>query len=173
MSSARVGSRSHGRNIGRFEDEDSRRPGAAAGGGDVENNRNLRVCDPFDDAASGFDKASWSIDLDQYSLIVAALGFVEGAGDVFLGNRLNGVVDDDLEDFRGGIGTQNQQCDEPDQDPRNGTAFHPSGHLQYFYSYLRLATDIYSALVFPEAADGGPLQPGRSVLPVMRRAPRS
>src|SRR5260370_42091475 len=83
------------------------------------------------------------------------------------------VVNDDLEDFCGGSGTQNQHCREPDQDPRNGAAFHPSGHLQYSYSYLRLATDISSVSLFPEAADGGSLQPGRLVLPVMRRAPRS
>ena len=101
MRRAGVGSGSHGRDVGGFEDEDSSRTGAAAAGRYVEDDRDLRIRDLLDDVASGFDEASGGIDLDQYCLIVAALGFVDGAGDVFLGDGLNGVVDDDLEDFGG------------------------------------------------------------------------
>ena len=38
----------------------------------------------LDDLARGFDQPSRRIDLDQYSLIVASLGLVNGAGDIFL-----------------------------------------------------------------------------------------
>ncbi len=108
MRRAGVGSGGHGRDVGGFEDEDSGRTGAAAGGGDVNDDGDLRVRDLLDDLAGGVDEASGSIDLDQYGLIVAALGFVDGAGNVFLGDGLNGVVDDDFEDFGGGDGGQNE-----------------------------------------------------------------
>ena len=73
MRRASVGSGSHGCDVGRFEDEDSSRTGAAAGGRDVEDDGNRRVRDLLDDVAGGFDEASGRIDLDQYGLIVAAL----------------------------------------------------------------------------------------------------
>ena len=79
----------------------------------------LGIRDLVDDVAGGFDEASGGIDLDQYSLIVAALGFVDGAGDVFLGDGLNGVVDDDLEDFSGGNRTQNKSCHEAKKNTRD------------------------------------------------------
>src|ERR1700693_1683288 len=43
----------------------------------------------------------------------------------------------------------------------------------YSYSYLRVATDISSAALTAGRAAGAPLQPGRVVLPVISRAPRS
>ncbi len=108
MRRAGVGSGSHGCDVGGFEDEDSGGTGAAAAGRDVDDDRNLRIRDLLDDVAGGFDEASGGIDLDQYSLIVAALGFVDGAGDVFLGDGLNGVVDDDFQDFGGRERRENQ-----------------------------------------------------------------
>src|SRR5580698_3033222 len=169
-----VGSRSHGSHIGRFEEENSGRTGAAAAGCDVEEDRNRRIRDLLDDVAGGFNGASGSTDLDQYSLIVAALGFVDGAGDVFLGDGLNGVVDDDLEDLSVRGGTENESCHQGEKNSRDSVAFHRSPSLQqYSYSHLWLAADISRASPaagFPECV---PPQPGRLVLPVIRRAPRS
>src|SRR5260370_6762392 len=119
MRGASVGSGRHGGDVGRFEDEDSSRTSAAAGGGDVEDHWNLRIRDLFDDAASGFDKTSGSIDLDQYRLIVAALGFVDCARDGFLGDGLNGVVDDDLENFGRSDRAENQGCYKAKKKQRN------------------------------------------------------
>src|SRR5580698_4224069 len=74
--------------------------------------------------ASGFDQASGSIDLNQYRLRVAALGFVDGTGDVFLGDGLNGVVDDDLKDFGGRDRRNDQGCRDGEKKSRDGSAFH-------------------------------------------------
>src|ERR1700730_12719974 len=56
-------------------------PGAmaatSAAGRDVEDDRNLGIRDLLDDTAGRFDEASRRIDLDQYSLIVAARSFVD------------------------------------------------------------------------------------------------
>ena len=40
--------------------------------------------------------------LDQQGLIFIALGLRQGAADVLLGDGMDGVVDDDLQDFGGG-----------------------------------------------------------------------
>src|SRR5258706_3245747 len=49
----------------------------------------------------------------------------------------------------------------------------PNRFQQYSYSYLWFTIDISSESLVLGSPDGGPLQPGRLVLPVMSRAPRS
>ena len=135
-----VGSGSHGCHIGRFQEENSGRTGAAAAGRDVEQDRNRRIRDLLNDVAGGFNGASGSIDLDQYSLIVAALGFVDGAGDVFLGDGLNGVVDDDLEDLSVRDGMENKSCQQCEKNSRDSVAFHRSP-----IAYNNILTLIYGS----------------------------
>jgi hypothetical protein len=101
MSGAGIGSWGHGGDVGGFEDEDSGGTCAAAAGRDVENHGDRRAGNLLDYLARGFDEASGGIHLDQYGLIAAALGLVDGARDVFLADGLNGVIEDDLEDFGG------------------------------------------------------------------------
>src|ERR1022692_2292218 len=91
MRRARIGSRSHGRDVGRLQDEDSSRTRAASAGGYINNHWKLRRGNLVDDLARRLDQPSRRIDLDQYSLIVAPLRFVDGAGDIFLGDGLNRV----------------------------------------------------------------------------------
>src|SRR5580700_1683281 len=121
-----VGSWSHSCDIGRFEDKYSSRASAAAGGGDVHNHRNRRGGDFFDNLARGVDQTPGRIDLDQYSLIVAALGLIDGAGNVFARDGLNSVIDNDLEDFRGGGRAKNKSCRETEKNSGNEIAFHES-----------------------------------------------
>jgi hypothetical protein len=137
MRRAGVGSGSHGGNIGGFQNEKSGRTGAAAGGRDIKNDRNLRCRNLLDDLAGGFDQAAGGIDFDQQGLVVAAPGFVDGAGDVFLSDGLNGVIDDDLEDLR-----RRSTAGKPSPGfARVGMslclAFEPvCAGQEYFYSYL-------------------------------------
>ena len=123
---AGVGSGGHGGDVGGFEYENSRGTGAAAAGRDVNDDRNLRSRDLLDDLAGGFDEASRCIDLDQYGLVVAARGFVDGAGDIFRGDGLNGVVDDDFEDFGGADGAENEGCREAEKNSRDLRVVHES-----------------------------------------------
>ncbi len=108
MSRASIGSGSHGGDVGRFEDEKSGRGRAASGGRHIENDGNRGVRNLLDNFASRFDKTPGCIDLDQYSLSAAALSFVDGAGYVFFSNGLNGVVNDNLENFGAGDGAENE-----------------------------------------------------------------
>src|SRR5258706_13828135 len=126
MRRTRVGSGRHGSDVGCFEDEDPRGTSAAAGWRHVEDYWDLRIRDLLDDVASGFDETSGRIDLDQHSLIVAACGFVDGPGDVFLGDGLDGVVDDDLKNFGRGGGAKDKNCNETWIKTRNYVLFHCS-----------------------------------------------
>ena len=111
MGRAGIGAGGHGGDVGGFEDKKSGGRSAAAAGRDVKNDRNLRAGNFLDDLARRFNEASGSIDLDQYSLIVATAGLVDGASNVFLGNGLNRVVDDDLQDFaRSGAAEREEGC---------------------------------------------------------------
>ncbi len=149
---------------------------AAAAGRDVKDDGHGRVRDLLDDVASGFDEASGRIDLDQYSLVVAALGFVDGAGNVLLGDGLNGVVDDDFQDLGGRDGGKNESCQRGQGESARLECLSSDRQSspEYSYSYFRLAVDISCARL-PPASRGAHvlLQPGRVVLPVIRRAPRS
>ena len=145
MSRSGVSSGSHGRYVGRFEDEDSRRTGAAAAGRHVNDDRDLRRRDLLDDLARGFDQASGSIDLDQYSLIVAARSFVDGAGDVFLGDGLNGVVNDDPQDFGEGCGTESQSRHDAENNSRDGASLHRSRTTIFLLLFANHGGDFFGA----------------------------
>ena len=69
----------------------------------------------FDDLARRINQTAGCIDLDQYGLIAAAAGFVDCAGDVFLADGLDRVVDDDFQDFGlSGEGEENGRCNGDD-----------------------------------------------------------
>ncbi len=87
----------HGGDIGRLENEDPRRTGVTAGRRHVDDDGHGRGGNLFDDLPGGTDQAARRIHLDQYGLSVAAAGFVDGAGNVLLADRLNCVVDDDFQ----------------------------------------------------------------------------
>ena len=74
--------------------------------------------------AGGINQPPRRIDLDQYDLVTATLRLVNCPGDVFLRDRLNGVIDNDLEDFGGGDGAKKKSSNEAEKDSRNGNAFH-------------------------------------------------
>src|ERR1700692_1073420 len=141
MRRARIGSGSHGGDVGGFEDEDTRRTGAAAGGGDVEDDGNGGVRDLIDNLASGLDETSGSIDLDPYSLIVAALSFVDSAGNIFLGNRLDGVVDDNLENFGTRERIEKKNGGQAEKHSRNQSSFHESPIASLVLVFLLLFVD--------------------------------
>src|SRR5580692_5328105 len=115
MRRTRVGSRSHGCDVGRFENENSSRTRAAATGCNVDNYRNLRGSDLLEDLPRGIDQPSWRIDLDQYRLITAPLCFVDGPRDIFLRDGLNRVIDDDLENLSGRDRAENANRDEAEK----------------------------------------------------------
>ena len=73
-----------------------------AGGRHVDDDRYEGAGNLLDDFARRADQAAGRIHLDQYGLVVAAVSFVDGAGDVFRADGLDGVVNGDLEDLRGG-----------------------------------------------------------------------
>jgi hypothetical protein len=93
MRCARIGSRSHGGDVGRFENEEAGRCGAAAAGRHVDDDGNRRGDDLLDNFAGGIDQSSGSVDLDQDRLIVIGGGHGERAANVFGGDGLDGVVD--------------------------------------------------------------------------------
>src|SRR5580704_14556443 len=124
MRRARIGSRRHGCDIGRLEDEDSSRTRAAAAGRYVKDDRDLRVRDLVDDVAGRFDESSGRIDLDQYGLIVAALSLVDGAGNVFLGDGLNRIVDNNLQNLGAGDGAEEKSPSQSEKNVRNPSALH-------------------------------------------------
>src|ERR1700692_3907163 len=108
MSRAGIGTRRHGGDVSGFQNKKSGRCGSAAAGRYIENDGNGGGRDLLDNLPGRLEEASGRIDLDQYSLSVAALRFVDGAGNIFFGNRLNGVVDDNLKNFSARDATQNQ-----------------------------------------------------------------
>ncbi len=91
----------HSGHVSRFEDKDSSRSGATALGCDVDNNGNGRVGDLLDDAARGSDQAARRVEFDQHSLRMGGVRFRQSAADELVGDGLDGVVDDDLENLRG------------------------------------------------------------------------
>ena len=59
------------------------------------------------------------IHLDQYSLVAAPAGFIDGAGNIFRADGLNGVIDGDFEDLRGGRTSDGQKGEGNQEDRRN------------------------------------------------------
>ena len=91
----------------------------SAGGRDVYDDRNRRGCDLLDDALRGTDEAAGCIDLDQYSLVAAPAGFVDGAGNIFRADGLNSVIDYDFQDLRGGWISDGQKGEGEQEDRCN------------------------------------------------------
>ena len=93
MRGASIGSGSHGSDVGRFEDEKSSGCGAAAAGCYIDDDRNGRGHNFFDDVAGRFDQSSGSVDLDEDSLVVIGSSEFERAANVFGGYGLDGILD--------------------------------------------------------------------------------
>ncbi len=102
MRGAGCRSGSHGGDVGGFENKYSRGTCVPAGGRHVDDHRHGRTGNLLDDLAGRTDQAAGCIHLDQYSLRVAAVGFVDGAGDVLGADGLDGVVNRDFENLGGG-----------------------------------------------------------------------
>ena len=112
MRRAGIGSRSHGRHVGGFEDEDSRRARTAASRSHVDDNWHRRSHNFVDDFARRLDQSAGSVHLDQDGLIVVGGRRCERAANVFGGDGLNRVVDCDPQDVGGAEGgEQKEHCD--------------------------------------------------------------
>src|SRR5580658_4483511 len=190
-----IGSGSHRSHISRIDDENPRGTGAAAGGRNIKDYGNRRVRDFFDDLARGVEQSSGSTDFDQNCLVISELGFIDRARDEFRGDGLDRVVENDFENFSGRRRRQQDRHRDALQNPQNRDFRHSleiretksrnrraPPPTEYSYSYLRTSI---CELLFSTAAEacgsradgseggGTALQPGRSVLPVISRAPRS
>ncbi len=99
MGSTGCGSWCHRGDVSGLKNEDSSRARVAAGGRHVDDNRNGRLRDLFDNLASRADQTARRIHLDQDGLIAAPVRFIDGAGDVFRADWLDGVVHHDFQNL--------------------------------------------------------------------------
>ena len=97
-----VGAGGHRGDVSGFEDKDAGGASARAGRGDVDDDGNRGRRKLFDDVASGIDEPAGRIEFDEDGFVVIGGGGFEGASDVFGGDGLDGVVDDDFQDLGGG-----------------------------------------------------------------------
>src|SRR5262249_34053843 len=109
MSGASVGARCHGGNVGGFQDEEAGGGSAASAGRDIDDHWNGGVDNFLDNLAGRLDQAAGGVDFDQQGLGVSGFGFGKSPANVFVGYRLNGVVQDDLEDICGGETGQEEE----------------------------------------------------------------
>src|SRR5262249_53343569 len=119
---------SHSGDVCGHQNEESGRAGAAATRTDVEDDRNLRGGNLFDNVAGGIDESARSVQLDEKSLVVAAPGFVNSSGNVFLGDGLDRVIDDDLENLGVGGGKEKRQTDEESGGANDKGSLHEFGN---------------------------------------------
>jgi len=91
----------HGGDVGRLQQEESGRTGAAARRFDEDDDGHLRCLDVGHHLAGGIEQSTGRAHGDEHSLGVAAGGVVQAALHVFGGDGLDGVVDGELDHQRG------------------------------------------------------------------------
>ena len=93
MRRAGIRSRRHGRDVGRFQDEESGGSRVGAAGSDVDDHRHRRVEDLWNDLARGVDQSAGRVQLDQHSVGIGLARVLDGAVNVLGADGLDGVVD--------------------------------------------------------------------------------
>ena len=96
MSRSSIGSGRHGRNVGAFEDEESRRRRATAAGRDIDNHRHGRGHNLLNNFTRSIEQPAGSIDLDEQGLVFVAIRFGDGAGNVFGCDGMDRIIDHNL-----------------------------------------------------------------------------
>ncbi len=110
MGGSGIGAIGHGGDVGGLEDEESGGGGAGAAGRHEDDDGDGGRFDFGDDFAGGVEQAAGGIDLDQQSGGVTRPGGIDGARDPFGGDGLDGAVDVEAQDLRGGReGSDEQQ----------------------------------------------------------------
>ncbi len=108
MGGSGIGAIGHGGDVGGLEDEESGGGGAGAAGRDEDDDGDRRRFDFGDDLAGGVEQAAGGVELDEQGGGVTRCGGVDGAGDALGGDGLDGAVDAQAQDLRGG----RKGCDE-------------------------------------------------------------
>ena len=70
-------------------------------GRDINNHGHRRLQNLFNNVACGIHQAARSVQLNQHSLVMTALGVGQSPFDVFLSDRMNHVIHHDLEHVSG------------------------------------------------------------------------